>query len=335
MLQASSSSEERMKAVQLTAFEGFESLRTVEVDTPKPHTNEVLIAVRAAGINFAEIELTKGKYPSSKPLPFIMGFEAAGIVAEVGPSVKTVKQGDKVAALVSSGGYAEYATADASACIPMPAGISFAEATTIVVQGLSAYTLLKLAAKPRPTESILIQAAAGGVGLYLVQLAKIMGVKKIVALASTKEKIDLLTSLGVDAAIDYSIADWTERVKEVLGGNGADIVLEAASGEVGIESMKLAAPFGRIVVFGSRNIHDTWSPEQIRNLIYGNRTVIGFNFPSLRPEQIAACVPGLLDLIARGEVKLFAANSFPLTEARMAFEALSSRGTIGKVVLTP
>lgn len=324
-----------MRAVELTSFEGFESLRTIQVDTPKPRTNEVLIAVKAAGINFAEIELTKGKYPSSKPLPFIMGFEAAGTVAKIGAKVKTLKEGDKVAALVSSGGYAEYATADENACIPMPEGISFAEATTIVVQGLSAYTLLKLAAKPRPDESILIQAAAGGVGLYLVQLARIMGVKKIVALASSKEKIDLLTGLGVDLAIDYSVPDWTERVKGSLGGNGADIVLEAASGEVGAESMKLTAPFGRIVMFGSRNIHDTWSPDVVRHLIYGNRSVVGFNFPSLRPEQIAACVPGLLDLIERRDIKLFAANSFPLDKVKEAFEALSSRRTIGKVVLTP
>jgi NADPH2:quinone reductase len=157
-----------MRAVELTGFDGFRSLRTVEVDTPRPQPNEVLIAVKAAGINFAELQLTKGKYPASKPLPFIMGFEAAGTIAELGSQVKTLKAGDKVAALVSSGGYAEYATADASACIPVPDGISFAEATTIVVQGLSAYTLLKLAAQPRPTDSILIQAAAGGVGLYLV-----------------------------------------------------------------------------------------------------------------------------------------------------------------------
>lgn len=194
---------------------------------------------------------------------------------------------------------------------------------------------MKLAAKPRPTEGILIQAAAGGVGLYLVQLVRIMGVKKTVALASSQEKIDLLTSLGVDAAIDYSVAGWADRLREVLGGDGADVVLEAASGEVGAESFKLIAPFGRIVVFGSRNIHDTLLPEQVRHLIYGNRSLIGFNFPSLRREQIAACVPDLLDLIARREVKLFAASTFPIGEVRAAFEALSSRRTIGKVVLTP
>jgi len=326
---------ENMKAIELTGFEGLGSLRTVEIETPKPQANEVLISVRAAGINFAELELVKGRYPSSKPLPFIMGFEAAGTIAALGSSVTALKIGDKVTALVASGGYAEYAIADANMCIPIPEGVSFAEATTISVQGLSAYALLKLAAKPQPSESVLIQAAAGGVGLYLAQLAKPMGFGKVIALASSKEKLDLLASLGVDAAIDYSVPGWPDQVRVALGGKSADVVLEAASGQVGAESFKLVAPFGRMVVYGSRNIHDTLSPDQVRFLIYGNRSLIGFNFPTLVPEQIAACVPELLDLIARKKGKLFAANSFPLAEVQTAFKALSSRKTIGKVVLTP
>ncbi len=263
-----------------------------------------------------------------------MGFEASGIVAETGSQVDTVKPGDRVTALVSSGGYAEYATAAASACIPIPEGISFAEATTIPVQGISAYALLRLAAKPQPSESLLIQAAAGGVGLYLVQLAKIMSVRKVVALASSPEKIALLKTLGADAAIDYSVEGWPDCVRDALGGKGPDVVLEAASGQIGKESFKLLAPFGRIVVFGARNIHDAVSPEQVRQLIVGNQTVIGFNIPTLTKEMVAPLFPPLLDLIARRAVKIFAGNSFPLTNVRAAFEALSSRRTIGKVVLT-
>ena len=165
-----------MKAIELSGLEGLESLRVVD------------------GVNFAEIELTHGRYTALKPLPYIMGFEAAGFVVELGSQVKTLKVGDKIAALVSSGGYAEFATAEARAAIPIPDRISFAAATSIPVQGLSAYTLLKFAAKPQPHETILIQAAAGGVGLYLVQMAKIMGVKQVIALASSKEKLDLVVS---------------------------------------------------------------------------------------------------------------------------------------------
>src|SRR5260370_33498507 len=135
-----------MKAIDLTASEGFSSLKLVEVEKPKPSANEVLIEVKAAGINFAELELTKGRYKVPRQLPFIMGFDAAGVVIEVGVQVKNLNSGDKVASLVSSGGYAEYATAEANATIPIPSGISFAEASTIPVRGVSAYTLLKHAA---------------------------------------------------------------------------------------------------------------------------------------------------------------------------------------------
>ena len=182
---------------------------------------------------------------------------------------------------------------------------------------------------------MLIQAAAGGVGLYLVQLAKSMGVKKVIGLASTQEKIDLITSLGADVAINYSHRNWTDRVREATNGNGVDVVLEAASGEVGEECLKLIAPFGRMVVFGARNIHDTFPPEKMQQLIYRNQTVIGFNFPSLRPEQIAASVPDLLKLVSQQKIRLFANNSYPLAEVKAAFRALASRETIGKIVLTP
>lgn len=324
-----------MKGIELTGYCGIECLRIVEVEKPKPASNEILLQVKAAGINFAEMELAKGKYRIPKEPPFVMGFEASGVVAEVGSRVKNLKIGDRITTIVSSGGYAEYAAADARLAIPIPEALSFPEATTIPVQGISAYTLLKFAAKPQPNESVLVQAAAGGVGLYLVQLAKSMHIKKVIALASTKEKIDLLKLLGADVAIDYSRRDWTEKVREATDGNGVDVVLEAASGDVGEECFKLIAPFGRMVVFGARNIFDTLPPEKMQQLIYRNQTLIGFNFPSLRPEQIAASIPGLLNLIAERKIRLFANNVYPLAEVKTAFQALASRGTIGKIVLVP
>jgi NADPH2:quinone reductase len=322
-----------MKAIQLTGYEGFDSMRVFEVEKPRPAANEVLMKVKASGVNFAELELTKGRYRIPKDPPFIMGFEAAGVVVERGARVTNLKVGDKITSLVSSGGYAEYATADATLAIPTPEGISFNEAVTIPVQGLSAYALLKLVAKPKASESVLVQSAAGGVGLYLVQLAKIMGVQKVIALASSKEKLDLVTELGADVAINYTNERWADQVREATQEKGVDVVLEAASGEVGDESFKLIAPFGRMVVFGARNIHDTIATEKVRQLIYKNQSVTGFNVPSLPPEQISECVAPLLNLISEGVVKLFARNLFPLTEVKKAFEALESRRTIGKVVL--
>ena len=274
-----------MKAIQLTGYKGFESMQLFEVEKPKPAANEVLLEVKAAGVNFAELELTKGRYRIPKEPPFIMGFEAAGVVVELGARVKNLKVGDRITSLVSTGGYAEYATADATVAIPIPEGISFNEAATIPVQGLSAYALLKLAAKPQASETLLVQSAAGGVGLYLVQLAKIMGVRRLIALASSKEKLDVLTGLGADVAINYTTKQWTDQVREATEGKGVDVILESASGEVGDQSFKLLAPFGRIVVFGARNIHDTISPEQVQQLIYKNQSLMGFNFPSFPPNR--------------------------------------------------
>jgi NADPH2:quinone reductase len=324
-----------MKAVELTGYEGLKSLNVVDVDTPKPGPGEVLIQVKAAGINFAELELAHGKYRVPKNAPFIMGFEAAGVVVETGPKVTNFKPGAKVASIVSSGGYAEYATADAGAAIPIPEGISFAEASSITIQGLSAYMLLKYAAKPKSHETVLVQSAAGGVGLYLVQLAKLMGVKTVIGLVGSAEKLHFVKRLGVEHVFDYSDAKWIDRLKEATGGAGIDVVLEAASGDLGEKCFGLAAPFGRIVMFGAKNVHDTLTPEKIQQLIYNNQSLIGFNFPSMRPEQIAESVPELLGMIVSGKVKLFAPHSFPLEDVKKAFAAISNRETIGKVVLTP
>ncbi len=323
-----------MRAAQLRAFDGFNGLHLTEVEIPRPEAGQVLIEVKAAGLNFAEIELMKGKYPSAKPLPFVVGFEAAGIVVETGAQVSNLRVGDKVAAVVASGGFAQYATAQAGACIPIPEGISFAEATTIPIQGLSAYALLEYAARPQPAESVLVQSAAGGVGLFLVQLLRRLGVRRVVALASSEEKVRLLRSLDIGTVINYAAPGWVDEVRATLGG-GADVVLEAASGQVGRDSFGLVAPFGRMVMFGARNIHDTLGPDQVRQLIVQNQTLVGFNIPTLRPEQIGACVPKLLQLIADGQLKLFAQHLFPLEDIRGAFEALASRETIGKVVLMP
>ena len=324
-----------MKAVQLSGFAGLDSLKLVEIDRPTPAKNEILIEVKAAGINFAELETILGRYPAPRPLPFTMGFEAAGIVADLGSGVTNLKVGDRITSIVLSGGYADYATADAQMAILIPQGVTFAEANAITIQGLSAYTLLKFAARLQPDESVLIQAAAGGVGLFLVQLAKSMGVKKVIALASTKEKLDLVKNLGADFAINYTEQDWVAQVQQASGSRGVDVVLEATSGEIGDKSFTLMAPFGRAVIYGAKNAHDSFPTEKVRQLIFKNQSVTGFNFPSLRPEKIRESVPALLELINNGQVKLFASHVFGLANVRKAFEALSNRQTIGKVVLTP
>ena len=272
-----------MKAIELTGLDGVDSLDVAEVAKPVPGPGELLIEVKAAGINFADLEMAKGRYPAPAPLPYVPGFEAAGVVAALGSRVDSFAPGDRVAALMTGGGYAEYAVADAASVFPIPAGVTYAEAAAIAVQSLTAYALLRRAARPRPGESILIQAAAGGVGLFLVLLAKILGAEKVIALAGSQSKLELVRDLGADAAINYREAGWPGRVLEATGGKGVDLVLEAASGETGAECFRLLAPFGRAVFFGAGNIHDALQPEQMRQLIRGNQSILGFNLPSLPP----------------------------------------------------
>lgn len=224
---------------------------------------------------------------------------------------------------------------DARTAIPIPDGMPFAEATTLPIQGLSAYALLKLAARPRRGESVLVQAAAGGVGLYLVQLAKRLGFERVIALASSRDKLDLVSGLGADATVDYAEAGWPERVREATGGRGVDVVLEMSGGDVAQACLELVAPFGRVVVYGARNMYDSLSPEQLTRLIRGNQSLVFFNVPTQRPESLSACIPDLLALVAQGKVRAYARERFPLADARRAFEALASRRTIGKLVLVP
>ena len=264
-----------------------------------------------------------------------MGFEAAGVVREIGPAVTNLRIGDRVTTIVSSGGYAEYAIAVAEMAIPIPEGVSFAEAATIPIQGLTAYLLLKEVARVTPSDTVLIQAAAGGVGSYLVQLANIFGVKKVVALVGSTEKVEFVQALGADCVINSGSGEWAGRVRDATGGFGVDVIFEAASGEFGKQSFKLLAPFGRMVIFGARNVHDAFEPEHIQQIIYKNQTIIGFNIPSFKTERLAASIDPLLELIACRRLKLFAGEQFPLHRVREAFEALASRRTTGKVVLIP
>ena len=323
-----------MKAIQLTDFDGPEGLRVSEVERPRAGIGEVLLKVHAAGVNFAELEQTKGKYPVAASLPFVMGFEASGTVEETGLGVSGLKAGERVTGVVKTGGFAEYAIADAANLIPVPSNVDFSEASTIAIQGVTAYALLKYAADPTD-KTVLIQAAAGGVGLYLVQLAKILGARKVIALASSAEKLDVVKKLGADAVFDYSREGWTSEVLNATEGHGVDVVFEMASGKTGDESISLTAPFGRVVFYGAQNMYTSLSEKQMQQLIHKNQTFVGFNIPTLGTDKLTACVPPLLKLISDARLKLFAKNIFPFDRVKEAFEAIASRNTIGRVVLVP
>ncbi|MFA6210824.1 MAG: zinc-binding dehydrogenase [Candidatus Obscuribacterales bacterium] len=323
-----------MKAVKLVGTSGLKSLHLVDIARPEPARGQLLIEVKAAGVNFAELQTLNGKYPPMTQIPYVMGFEAAGTVTAVGPDVHNFKVGDRVTSLVSSGGHAEYALADQSMAIPIPENVSFVDATAIPVNGLTAYALLKHGAKIQKGDTVLIQAAAGGVGLFLIQLAKLFGCSKVIALAGSQEKLELVNRLGADFAFNYNDDDWQTKVLAATNEKGVDVVLECVSGAIGDECYKLVAAQGRIIVFGAANLHDSYSPEQITQLIRKNLTITGFNLPTMQSELLASCILALLKIITNEQIELHS-QVFALNNVQSAYAALAGRTTIGKVILVP
>ena len=325
-----------MKAIQFSALGGPEVLQVVEKEVPIPGAGQVRVKVAAAGINFADTLQRAGRYPMPLTLPVVPGFEVAGTVEALGPGVTTAREGDRVAVLLSApGGYAEYITADAGQLISIPDGISFAQATALLAQGLTAYLMLEHTVALRAGQRVLVHAAAGGVGSLLVQLAKIKEAY-VIGTASTPEKLELIRQLGGDQAIDYNQSGWAAAVKAATGGPGADVILDSVGGNIGQESFGCLAPFGRLVVYGALSLDTNHlSAEQVTQLIFQNQSVTGFAIYGFTPEQIGAALGTLFGYLLEGRLQVVARHAFPLVEAAAAHRAIENRQTTGKVVLLP
>jgi len=324
-----------MKAVQLQKFGGPEVLEMVEIDRPVPTGREVLIEIKAIGVNYADTARREGQYVVKTPLPFIPGAEIAGVVTAIGEKVTGVKPGMRVVTLIESGGYSEFALADETSLIPIPEQIDFQNAAALPLQGLSAYHVLKTMGRLEKGETVLVHAAAGGVGTLSVQLAKLFGAGKIIATASSPEKLELARKMGADVLINYSESNWVEQVLEATGGKGVDVALEMVGGEVFNKTLKCLATFGRLVVFGAA------SGEQSRmypsSLMARNQSVIGFFLPQImrKPELLQHSLVELLTYLGEGKLKLTIGGVFPLEEAANVHELLQSRKTSGKLLLEP
>jgi NADPH2:quinone reductase len=327
-----------MKAVQFSKYGGPEVLEFVELEKPIPEGHEVVIEVKAIGVNYADTARREGKYVVPTPLPFVPGAEVAGIVVEVGPDVTSVEIGTKVVTLLGTKkatGYAEYTIADERGLIPLPEGVGFNEAVALPLQGLSAYHVLKTMGRLEEGETVLVHAAAGGVGTIAVQLAKLFGAGKVIATASTPEKLNLAKELGADVLINYTEEDWVEQVKAATNGKGVDVALEMVGGEVFNKTMECLATFGRLVVFGAA------SGEQSKlnpSLLMGrNQSVIGFFLPQImkKPVLLQESLIELLTYLQKGQLKLIVGGVYPLDDAVNVHKLLQSRKTKGKLVLVP
>jgi NADPH:quinone reductase len=324
-----------MKAIQLTEFGGPEVLKYVDVEKPNPKSNEVLIEVKAVGVNYADTARREGQYVVKTTLPFIPGAEVAGVVVEVGENVTGVQVGTRVVTLIESNGYAEYAVAHERSLIPLPEAVDFEYAVALPLQGLSAYHILKTMGRLEQGESVLVHAAAGGVGTIAVQLAKLFGAGKIIATASTDEKLALAKELGADEVVNYTEAGWEEKVLNLTDGKGVDVALEMAGGDIFQKTLACLAPFGRVVIYGVA------SGEQSRlypsSLMAKNQSVIGFFLPQImrKPQLFQSSLVELLSFVNNGSLKLTIGGTFPLNEAASVHALLQGRKTKGKLILIP
>jgi len=288
--------------------------------------DEVLIKTAAAGINYADTMLRQNKYLFSPSLPFTLGFEVAGTIEAVGESVQNLKVGQRVLATMRGGGYAEYAAADWRTIVPIPDELDFGKATALLVQGLTALGLL---ADLKQGQTILIHAAAGGVGSLLVQLAKHKGAK-VLGTASTTEKLEKVASLGADVGINYTESDWTDEVLAATDGKGADLIIEMVGGEIGRQNLKCLATGGTMTVYGAASGEDF--QISALSLLGRMQTVKGYNLNLETRENMAAFTKELMSRITENRLEVIV-NEFPLEQAQAAHDALENRKTMGKLVL--
>jgi NADPH2:quinone reductase len=284
---------------------------------------EVLIDVRAVGLNFGETAQRSGRFPSPAPLPRVLGGEVVGVTEE----------GRRVAARVT-GGYATRAVAAAEALIPLPDSLGFEEAIVVPVQGMTAATMVWEAVDPQPGTRVLVHSAAGGIGTLLVQLLKERGAT-VIAAASSPAKLELAASLGADAGVDYSEDGWVERVVEASGG-GVDWALVSSGGDRGERSFDTLRTGGTLLMYGSGNTYSTEVGQaRINDLMFKSKRLMGFSVASFRPERAGAVRDALLERLADGLLKAVIGGRYALDQVADAHRDLESGRTHGKLVLVP
>ena len=326
-----------MRQVQINEYGSPDVLKVVNNEVPKPKGGEVLIKVEAIGVNYSDTLRRRDEYFQPTPLPYIPGSEAVGEIVAIGEGVGTpYKVGTRVLAILPfGGGYAEYVAANAQYCVPLPPHIDSAKATAIFVQGSTAQLMISQIAKDVDGKTVLINAAAGGVGSLLVQLAKINGAK-VIAASSSDDKLKVAQSLGADVLVNYSKPNWSEKVKQANDGKGVDFVFEMAGGDIYDESIKCLAQGGHLIIYGAASgVQGHVHPEYF---VDENISQSGFNLAFYITNKMQLWQEALgtvIGLIAQGKLKIETPKSFALKDAAEAHKQIEARMTTGKVVLTP
>ncbi|KSU87565.1 alcohol dehydrogenase [Bacillus sp. VT 712] len=325
-----------MKAIQFKQYGSPDVLRVINLARPVPKKKDVLIKVEAIGVNYADTARREGAYVVDTPLPFIPGSEVAGEVVELGEEVEGIKVGMKVVTLLGSHratGYAEYTLADSRGLIPLSDGVDLKQAAALPLQGLTAYHILKTMGRIEKGETVVVHAAAGGVGTLAVQLAKKFGAN-VIATASSDEKLAIAKRLGADVLINYTEAGWQNKVMEETK-HGADVILEMVGGSIFYDSLHCLAPFGRLVFYGMASGQPVkFNPGR---LMEKNQSVMGFFLPQMmaKPSLYQQSLQELLTYMKNGELELLIGGTYPLEDAAHVHRLLQGRKTTGKLILVP
>jgi len=322
-----------MKAIQVQKSGGPEVLTLVDLPALRPKPNEAIVKVSAAGVNFIDVHIREGLYPSS--LPFVIGQEASGIVSEIGADVKSFKPGDRVAYTGIRGSYAEYAAVPADRLVLLPPGISEQQAAAAMLQGMTAHYLVHDTYPLKKGETALIHAAAGGVGLLLVQMAKNIGAR-VIATAGTEEKAKLARAAGADEVILYAQQDFEVETKRLTDGKGVHVVYDGVGKTTFDKDLNVLRPRGYLALFGAASgpvpLFDVGKLAQKGSLFITRPTLVHY---MAAHEELQKRATDVLTMIATGKVKLRIEHIYPLREAQQAHRDLEGRKTTGKLLLIP
>ena len=325
-----------MKAVVVPYIGGAEVLSYRDVPDPAPADGEVLIRVSASALNFADIMVREGTYHAGSPPPLVPGMDVAGTIEAVGSGVSGggLRPGQRVAATMGEGGYAELAVARADLVWPLADGIGTTAGAAFPTAGITAYNVLVLAGRLAPGETVLVHSAAGGVGTTLTQIARTLRAGLVIGVVGTSAKSEVARDAGCDAVVARDEDDFVERVRELTDGRGVDLIADPVAGETMERGLDCLAPFGRLVAFG---IAGRVPAEIASNALHPtNRAVVGYStghYRRCRPDDLQPAARAVLDLLEHRRIQLVIGATFPLEQAAAAQQALESGSTTGKILL--
>ena len=322
-----------MKAIQVPKCGGAEVLTLVDVATPKPKPNEVLVKIAAAGVNYIDCYFREGRYPATPP--FILGQEASGVVSELGSDVKDFKLGERVAYTGITGAYAEYEAVPANRLVRVPAGITDHQAAAAMLQGMTAHYLTRSSYPLKKGDIALVHAAAGGVGLLLVQMSKNLGAR-VIATVSTEEKAKLARAAGADDVIFYTTQDFEVETKRLTDGKGVDVIYDGVGQTTFDKDLNILRPRGYLVLFGASS--GPVPPFDLGKLstkgsLFVTRPTLVHHIAS--DEELQHRAGDVLSMIAAGKLKLRIEHLYALKDAQQAHRDLEGRKTTGKLLLIP